>query len=159
MGFNFTGEPRTGIQHRIVALRSLFRALRQEKLIFRDPTRGISLPATTRPPQPLPAERVAGLLDRAEGPAARPAVALVAIHALAEADLVRLQAAGLDLASCTLTVRRGHQCRIIYLDEVTAALASQWYRGRARYARVPQPGPLGSLLPAGACSGGLLLTL
>jgi hypothetical protein len=34
------------IQHRVVALRSQFRALRQEKLIFRDPTRGISLPAT-----------------------------------------------------------------------------------------------------------------
>ena len=33
------------IQHRIVALRSLFRALRQERVVFREPTRGISLPA------------------------------------------------------------------------------------------------------------------
>jgi hypothetical protein len=118
------------IQHRVVALRSLFRALRQERPIFRDPTRGISLPAPARLPLPLPADRVAGLLDRADGPAARLAVALVAIHALPEADLVRLQAADLDLASCTLTVRRGHQRRIIYLDEVTAALASQWLRYR-----------------------------
>lgn len=46
------------IQHRIVALRSLFRALRQERVIFRDPTRGISLPATDRLPQPLPARHV-----------------------------------------------------------------------------------------------------
>jgi len=42
------------IQHRIVALRSLFRALRQERVIFRDPARGISLPAPARLPQPLP---------------------------------------------------------------------------------------------------------
>ena len=59
------------IQHRIVALRGLFRALRQERVIFRDPTRGISVPAPARLPQPLTADRVAGLLDRADGPAAR----------------------------------------------------------------------------------------
>ena len=49
------------IQHRIVALHSLFLALRQERAIFLDPTRGISLSAAAR----LPASRVAGLLDRA----------------------------------------------------------------------------------------------
>jgi hypothetical protein len=118
------------IQHRIVALRSLFRALRQERIIFRDPTRGISLPAAARLPQPLPADRVAGLLDRASGPLARLAVALVAIHAVTETDLIRLQAADLDLASGTLTTWRGLQRRIIYLDEITAALASQWLRHR-----------------------------
>lgn len=113
-----------GCGNRIVALRSLFRALRQERLIFRDPTRGISLPAAARPPQPLPAGRVAGLLDRAGGPAARLVVALVAIHAVTEDDLIRLQAADLDLATSTLTIRRGYRRRIIYLDEITAALAS-----------------------------------
>jgi hypothetical protein len=118
------------IQHRIVALRSLFRALRQERVIFRDPTRGISLPAPARLPQPLPANRVAGLLNRADGPAARLAAALVAIHAVPEADLVRIQVADLDLASATLTIRRGLQRRVIYLDEVTAALVSQWLRYR-----------------------------
>lgn len=50
------------IQHRIIALRSLFRALRQERAIFRDPTRTIDLVRTARLPQPLPADRVAGLL-------------------------------------------------------------------------------------------------
>jgi integrase len=98
--------------------------------IFRDPTRGISLPSVERPPQLLPADRVAGLLDRAGGPAARLAVALVAVHAVPEADLVRLQAADLDLAAGTLTVRRGHRHRVIYLDELTAALASRWLRYR-----------------------------
>jgi hypothetical protein len=118
------------IQHRVVALRSLFRALRQERVIFRDPTRGISLPASARLPQPLPADHVAGLLDRADGPAARLAVALVAIHAVTEADLARFQTADLDLASGTLAIRRGHRRRTVYLDEVTAALASQWLRHR-----------------------------
>jgi hypothetical protein len=118
------------IQHRIVALRSLFRALRQERVIFRDPTRGTSLPAPARVPQPLPADRVAGLLDRAGGPAARLAVALVAIHAVPEADLVRLQSADLDLAAGTLIIRRGHRHRVVHLDEVTAALASRWLRHR-----------------------------
>jgi hypothetical protein len=118
------------IQHRIIALRSLFRALRQERVIFGDPTRGISLPAPARLPQPLPADRLAGLLNRADGPAARLAVALVAIHAVPEADLVRIQAADLDLASATLTIRRGLQRRVIYLDEVTTALASRWLRYR-----------------------------
>jgi site-specific recombinase XerD len=118
------------IQHRIVALRSLFRALRQERVVFRDPTRGISLPGPARLPPPLPADRLAGLLNRADGPAARLAVALVAIHAVPEADLVRIQEADLDLASATLTIRRGLQRRVIYLDEVTTALASRWLRYR-----------------------------
>ena len=118
------------IQHRIVALRSLFRALRQERVIFRDPTCGISLPDLARLPQPLPADRVVGLLNRAGGPAARLVVALVAIHAVPEADMVRLQAVDLDLAAGTLIVRRGYRHRVVYLDEVTAVLASRWLRYR-----------------------------
>ena len=39
---------------------------------------------------------------------------------------MRIQAADLDLAAGTLTIRRGLQRRVIYLDEVTAALASRW---------------------------------
>jgi integrase len=148
------------IQHCIVALRSLFRALRQERVIFRDPTRRISLPALARLPQPLPADRVAGLLDRAGGPAAQLAVALVGIHAVPVADLIRLQAADLDLAAGTLTIRQGYRHRIVYLDEVTAALASRWLRYRHRRwpvsrnphlprwgpvcSRGSEPGPLGN---------------
>jgi integrase len=133
------------IQHRIVALRSLFRALRQERVTFRDPTRGISLPAPARLPQPLAADRVAGLLNRASGPAARLLVALVAIHAVPEADLVRLQAADLDLAAGTLTIRHGYRHRVVYLDEVTAALASHWHQrwpgSRNPHLLVSQPDP------------------
>jgi len=118
------------IQHRIIALRSLFRGLRQEQVIFRVPTRGISLPAPARLPQPLPADCVAGLLNRADGPAARLIVALVATHAVPESDLIRLQAADLELATGTLIIRHGYRHRIVFLDKVTAALASQWLRYR-----------------------------
>ena len=47
-----------------------------------------------------------------------------------EANLVRLQAADLDLAAGTLIIRHGYRHRVVYLDEVTAALASQWLRCR-----------------------------
>jgi hypothetical protein len=46
------------------------------------------------------------------------------------ADLIHLQAADLNLAAGTLTIRRGYRCRVVYLDEVTAALASRWLRYR-----------------------------
>jgi integrase len=142
------------IQHRIVALRSLFRALRQEQVIFRDPTRGISLPAPARLPQPLPTDRVAGLLNRADGQAARLAIALVAIHAVPWADLVRIQTGDLDLASGTLTIRRGFQRRVIYLDEVTAALASQWLRYGTSAGPQPQPAPGGQPADRSRCQSG-----
>lgn len=48
-------------------LRSLFGALKQQRVIFRDPTRGIHLPANP-PLPPLPGDRLAGLLDRAHTP-------------------------------------------------------------------------------------------
>jgi hypothetical protein len=111
------------------AQRSLFRALRQERVIFRAPPR--HLPARPCPAPAAAARRTRRRrLDRASRPAARLAVALVAIHAVPETDLVRLQAANLDLASATLTIRRGLQRQVIYLDEVTAALASRWLRYR-----------------------------
>lgn len=46
------------------------------------------------------------------------------------ADLIHLQAADVNLAAGTLTVRRDYGRRIVYLDEVTAALASRWLRYR-----------------------------
>jgi len=115
---------------RLVAVRSVFRALRRERIVFRDPTQGLSLPSNDRPPELLPDDRVAGLIDRAGGPAARLVVALVAIHAVTAADLAALKMADLDLASCRLTVTWRSRHRVIYLDEVTVTLASQWLRYR-----------------------------
>lgn len=115
-----------------VALRSLFQALKQERLVFRDPTRGISLTKVERLPAPLPSDRLRGLLDQANGAMARLVVALVAIHALRKVELTRLHLADLDLARGRLTVHRGASRHTVYLDELTHALAVAWLRERQR---------------------------
>ena len=56
--------------HLIVALRSIFRALRQERLIFANPCAGISVTRSEALPVTLPPDRLAGLLDRARTPPA-----------------------------------------------------------------------------------------
>jgi hypothetical protein len=127
-------------RRRIVALRSLFRALRQERVVFRDPTRGISLPSLDRLPQPLLSDQVAGLLQRAGTEAARLAVALVAIHAATTASLAKVKLADLDLASARLTVKNRREQRVIYLDDVTLEVLSRWLRYRhQRWPVSPNP--------------------
>jgi integrase len=115
-----------------VALRSLFRALKQERLVFRDPTRGISLTKVEHLPAPLPSDRLRGLLEEADGAMARLAVALVAIHALRKTELTHLHLADLDLARGRLTIRRGMGRHIVYLDEFTHGLAVAWLCERQR---------------------------
>jgi hypothetical protein len=115
-----------------VALRSLFQALKQERLVFRDPTRGIALTKVERLPAPLPPDRLRGLLDQADGAMARLVVGLVAIHALRNVELTRLRLDGLDLARGRLTVHRGPSRHTVYLDELTHGLAVAWLRERER---------------------------
>ena len=114
------------------ALRSLFRALRQERLIFRDPTRGISLPSVVRLPVPIATDRLRGLIDRAGGPMAQLAVALAAIHGLGKREVPRLLLADLDLPGGRLLVRRSLALHTVYLDDLTRALAIAWIRERHR---------------------------
>ncbi len=64
------------------SLRSLFRALKRERVIFRDPARGVSVASTVRRTPAHPVDRLVGLLDKAPTAMAKVAVALVAIHAL-----------------------------------------------------------------------------
>jgi site-specific recombinase XerD len=113
-----------------VALRSLFQALKQERLVFRDPTRGICVAAVQRLPAPLPADRLRGLLDQADGAMARLVVALVAIHALRKTELTQLRLADLDLARGRLAVHRSVGRHIVYLDQLTHRLAVAWLRER-----------------------------
>ena len=87
------------------ALRSLFRALKQERLVFRDPTRGISVASVVRLPVPIATDRLRGLIDRADGPMAQLTVALVAIHGLGKLEVPRLLLADLDLPDGRLLVR------------------------------------------------------
>jgi integrase len=92
--------------HLMVALRSIFRSLKQERLVFANPCAGISVTRSPALPVGLPQDRVAGLLDRVPGPMARFALALVAIHALRPDELRAAELADLDLTRARLTVRR-----------------------------------------------------
>src|SRR6266536_2513621 len=102
-------RPGSSVRRMQTALRSLFRALKRERLIFRDPARGITVTRASRLPQPLPSDRLRGLLDRAPTTMAKLAVALVAIHALRPVELRRL-----------------------HLAELTLRLAGTWLRERAQ---------------------------
>lgn len=111
------------------ALRSLFQALKQERLVFRNPTRGVSLSTAARLPVPIPTDRLRGLIDRAGTPMAKFTVALVAVHGLGRRETCHLLLADLDLAHGRLTVRRDLR-HTVYLDELTHSLASDWLRDR-----------------------------
>jgi site-specific recombinase XerD len=121
------------IRFRIVAIRSLFRALRQERLVFADPSRGVSLPRREMPPRPLPSDRLAGIVEKVEGAAARLIVVLIAVHALGNEATVRLLMEDLSLARGRLVVRRGYgRRRVIYLEELTRNLLDRWLKYRAQ---------------------------
>ena len=123
------GEPARDLA---TALRSLFRALKQERLIFRDPARGISVPSVVRLPVPIATDRLRGLIDRAGGPMARLTAALVAIHGLGKLEVPRLLLADLDLPGGRLLIRRSLALHTVYLDDLTRALALAWLRERHR---------------------------
>ncbi|GAA2128870.1 hypothetical protein [Actinomadura napierensis] len=122
------------------ALRSLFQALKQERLIFRDPTRGITMTSVVRLPVPIPTDRLRGLIDRANGTMAKLVVALVAIHGLGRNETPGLLLADLDLQDGTLLVRRRLARHTVYLDELTHTLAIAWLRERRhRWPRTINP--------------------
>ncbi|MFF7250459.1 hypothetical protein ACFZBU_42085 [Embleya sp. NPDC008237] len=120
-----------------VGLRSLFRALRRERAVFRDPTRTVTLHRARRLPVPLPTDRLRGLLDQVPAARDRLVVALVAIHALWPGEVARLRLDDLERARGRLRVRRpGRPDHVVYLDELTTALAGAWIAHR--YERWPQ---------------------
>ncbi|MGH3247738.1 MAG: hypothetical protein ACRDOI_16230, partial [Trebonia sp.] len=112
------------------ALRSLFRALKQEKIIFRDPTRGVSMRAMQRLPAPIPADQLAGLIDRAGTPIAKTAVAMIAIHGLGKKETTLLLTEDLDLPRGLLAVRRPTGTHTVYLDDLSRAPTASWLRER-----------------------------
>jgi hypothetical protein len=112
------------------ALRSLFRALKQERLIFRDPTRGITMRAMQRLPSPIPSGQLRGLIDRAGTPVANVTVALIAIHALGKKETTLLLLEDLDLSRGQLAVRRPTGTHTVYLDELSSTLMAGWLRER-----------------------------
>ncbi|MDX3534007.1 tyrosine-type recombinase/integrase [Streptomyces sp. MB09-01] len=122
-------------------LRSLFRALRREGLIFRDPARTISLTIARHKPVPLPTDRLKGILDNAPDARSRLVIALVAIHALMPGEITSLHLDDLDRAQGRLRVRRkSRPDHLVYLDEMTLELARSWAAERfRRWPRTPNP--------------------
>ncbi|GAA2609209.1 hypothetical protein [Streptomyces lienomycini] len=125
---------------RAVALRSIFRALKQAKIVFTDPTRGLSVTRNEPPPTTLPPDRLAGLLDITDRPAIRFALALVTLHALNGTDLNRLTLGDVISARAQLLVRRPHSRHTVHHDEVTLRLLHTWLRHRhQRWPRTANP--------------------
>jgi hypothetical protein len=113
-------------RHHAVCLRSLFGALRQERVIFRNPAKNLVVGDLAGLPRSVPSDLLAGLLDHAKTAFGRFVVALVAVHALPGHEVRTLMTADLDLAAGTLTVHRGMQRHTIYLEDLTHQLAAEW---------------------------------
>ncbi|MEV5746482.1 hypothetical protein AB0L00_01575 [Actinoallomurus sp. NPDC052308] len=121
------GHARRGLA---IALRSLFRALKRERVIFSDPTRDLPVGDLKSVPRSVPSDLLAGLLDETKSPLGRLVIALVAIHALRGHEISALHTADLDLARGTLEVRRGLLRHTLYLEELTHQLAADWLTHR-----------------------------
>ncbi|MGW5650622.1 hypothetical protein [Streptomyces humi] len=115
------------------ALRSLFRALKREKLIFRNPARSVSTASAVTLPRPLPDDRLQGALDRMPSVRNQLTFVLAAVHALSSHDQRHLLLDDLDLSRGTLLVRRrGKPDHTLYLDDLTFRLARLWRAERHR---------------------------
>lgn len=126
----------TTAHDRHVALRSLFGALRQERLIFRDPTLGISLPGHCRPPVGLPTGTLPTLFAQARTPIARAIITLIAVHALTPTTVRMLRLDQVNLAAGRIALGP----RKVVLDEFTHRILTEWLRERQqRWPRTRNP--------------------
>ncbi|MEU8844141.1 hypothetical protein AB0D97_34370 [Streptomyces roseus] len=134
---NLHGHQARGVHH---ALLSIFRALKQQRIIFHNPMAGLSLSTPVRLPTPLPSDRLQGALHQIQGARGRFAVALVAVHALKASEVRRLPLTAVDLVRGTLTARRGDHTHTVYLDPITMGLAADWLHERRRtWPMAPNP--------------------
>jgi len=122
----------TAAQSLRTALRCIFRVLKQERIVFRDPTRGIVLPAVRNLPTPVPNDGLRGLIDRIDGTMARLIAVLVAVHALHTTEIRTLALANLDAASGTLIIRRAARRHTVHLELFSHRLVLDWVRFRHR---------------------------
>ncbi|WP_327579025.1 hypothetical protein [Streptomyces sp. NBC_00145] len=125
-----TGSP---AQARAVALRSLFRALKREGLIFHDPARHAPAPAVHTLPKPLHEDQLRGVLNQIPAVRTQFTFVLAAVHALSLHDQRGLLIDDVDRAAGTLLVRRhGALAHTLYLDELTGRLLGLWLAERHR---------------------------
>jgi hypothetical protein len=132
-------EPLTGPTRLLVlaAMRSLFRVLKAQRVIFANPTAGlVGRQATPAPVLGLDPGRRAGLLGQLHRPGERLVVLLTGVHALRCAQLCALTVDAVDLAGGTLLVD-GQPRR---LDALTLAELRAWLAWRrARWPRTANP--------------------
>jgi integrase len=115
-----------------IYLRSLFRALKRERVIFRNPARNLPVGDLKGMPQSVPSDKLAGLLGQASTPLGRLAIALIAVHAVPAGDIRALLTRDVNLARGTLEIRRGLLRHTVYLEELTHHLAAEWLAYRHR---------------------------
>ncbi|MFD9334251.1 hypothetical protein ACFWBF_07495 [Streptomyces sp. NPDC060028] len=109
------------------SLRSLFRALRRERRIFRDPTRNVHLTTPVRVPRPIPADRLKGLLNLAGGAKDRLALVLMAVYAVRPKQVAEILIDDLDRSTGRLRIRRPNRPdHVICLDEFALQLVKEW---------------------------------
>jgi integrase len=134
------------------ALRSLFRGLKRERRIFKDPAAGLVAHFARRLPRPLPADRLRGLLDRLDHPRERLIAGLVAVHALGVGELQAVRLDDLDRARGTLQIRRSGSVFTPVLDDLITGLMNDWLRTHAtRWPRTSNPYLLVSDLTVKGC--------
>ncbi|MEU9305072.1 hypothetical protein [Streptomyces sp. NPDC048269] len=118
---------------RATALRSLFRALKRERLIFRNPATALSVSIPIALPLPVPTDRLRTALATLTTTRARLCFALAAVHALSVADQRGILLEDLNRTTGRLTVRRpGRADHIVFLDELTSTLATAYLAERHR---------------------------
>lgn len=121
------GHQARGVHH---VLLSIFRALKQERVVFANPLARLSLTTPVRLPEPLPSDRLRGLLNVIDSAMGRLAVGLVAVHAIKVTDVVQLPLSASDLAHATLHLRLRGQPHTVYLDTLTRRLVDDWLHER-----------------------------
>lgn len=111
----------------LVALRSLFRFLKQQRRVFRNPTKGFKV-QNQRPylPSPLDQTAIAEAKARATTPATRVIVALAAVHALTQKAIRHVQLDAIDLANRRIVI--DSQARP--LDDFTYEALAEWLQER-----------------------------
>jgi integrase len=109
----------------VSAMHSLFQALKSKRLIFTDPSAGLSAGAAVeRPALPLDTEWCASVLARLDRPDHRLIVLLAGVHALRSSEITRLRVDAVD-AGTLLVGRRRRQ-----LDQVTVRELRAWLQLR-----------------------------
>ncbi|MEV1046274.1 hypothetical protein [Streptomyces sp. NPDC049916] len=113
------------------SLRSLFRAPRRERRVFRDPARNGHLTPPFRVPRPIPADRLKGPLNLAGDTKDRLALVLMAVHAARPKQVAEILLDNLDPSTERPRIRRPNRLdHVICLDDFAQRLVKEWLAER-----------------------------